>query len=89
MEWASHVARVREERNVYIFVGKPEGKRPLGRPRDRWEDIVRMNLREIGWEGVKWIHVAQDRDEITFCWNLICYEFELLSTPVGTGCIVK
>jgi hypothetical protein len=51
-------------RNAYdILVGKPEGKRPLGRPRHRWEDNIRMNLREIGWEGVDWIHLAQDRDQ--------------------------
>jgi hypothetical protein len=45
-----------------ILVGKREGKRPFGRPRRRWEDI-RMDLREIGWEGVEWIHLAQDRDQ--------------------------
>jgi hypothetical protein len=43
-------------------MGKPEGKRPLGRPRRRWEDEIRMDLREIGWEGVEWINLAQDRD---------------------------
>jgi hypothetical protein len=49
--------------NMYrIFVGKPEGKRPLGRPRRSWEDGIKMDLREIGWEGVEWIHLAQDRD---------------------------
>jgi hypothetical protein len=45
-----------------ILVGKPEGKRPLGRPRRRWENNVRMDLNEIRCEGVDWIHVAQDRD---------------------------
>jgi len=51
-------------RNAYkILVGKPEGKRPLGRPRRRWEDNIRMDLREIGWEVVYWIHLAQDRDQ--------------------------
>jgi hypothetical protein len=50
MRWAGHVARMGEERNVYrVLVGKPEGKRPLGKPRRRWEDGIRMNLREIGW----------------------------------------
>jgi hypothetical protein len=44
-------------------VGKPEGKRPLGRPRRRWEDNVRMDLREIGWGGMDWIDLAQDRDQ--------------------------
>jgi hypothetical protein len=52
-----------EERKVYkVLVGKPEGKRPLGRPRRRWEDGIRMDLREIGLEGVGWIRLAQDRD---------------------------
>jgi hypothetical protein len=52
-----------EERNVYrVLMGKPEGKRPLGRPRRRWEDAIRMNLREIGWGSVDWIQLAQDRD---------------------------
>jgi hypothetical protein len=46
-----------------ILVGKPGGKRPLGRPRRRWEDNVRMDLREIGWGGVDWIDLAQDRDQ--------------------------
>jgi hypothetical protein len=51
-----------EERKVYkVLVGKPEGKRPLGRPRRRWEDEIRMNLREIGLGGVDWIRLAQDR----------------------------
>jgi hypothetical protein len=49
-------ARMEEKRNAYrIFVGKPEGKRPLGRPRSRWVDNVKMDLREIGWDGVDWI----------------------------------
>jgi hypothetical protein len=52
-----------EERNVYkVLVGKPEGKRPLGRPRRRWEDGIRMDLREIGLGDVDWIRLAQDRD---------------------------
>jgi hypothetical protein len=50
-------------RNAFrILVGIPEGKRPLGRPRCIWEDNIRMDLREIGWEGVDWIHLAQDSD---------------------------
>jgi hypothetical protein len=62
MRWAGHVARKGEERKVYkVLVGKPEGKIPLGRPRRRWEDGVRMNLREIGLGGVDWIRLAQDR----------------------------
>jgi hypothetical protein len=51
-------------RNVYtILVGKPEGKTPLGRSRRRWEDNIKMDLKAIGWEGVEWIHLAQDRDK--------------------------
>jgi hypothetical protein len=53
-----------EKRNVYrILVGKPEGKRPLGRPRCRWEANIRLDLREIGWSGMDWIDLAQDRDQ--------------------------
>jgi hypothetical protein len=53
-----------ENRNAYrIFVGMPEGKRRLGRPRRRWVDNIRMDLGEIGWNGVDWIDMAQDRDQ--------------------------
>jgi hypothetical protein len=63
MRWTGHVARMGEGRNVYrILVGKPEGNRPLERPRHRWDDGFKMDLREIGWGGVEWIHLAQDRD---------------------------
>jgi hypothetical protein len=63
MRWAGHVARLGEERKVYkVFVGKPEGKRPHGRPRRRWEDGIRMDLREIVLGGVDWIRLAQGRD---------------------------
>jgi hypothetical protein len=63
IRWAGHVARMGEGRNVYkVFIGKPEGKRPLGRPRHRWEDGIRMDLREIGWGSVDWIQVALNRD---------------------------
>jgi hypothetical protein len=63
MRWAGHVARLREERKVYgVLVGKPEGKRPLGRPRHRWEVGIRMDLRDIGLGGVDWSRLAQDRD---------------------------
>jgi hypothetical protein len=63
MRWAGHVARMGEDRNVYrVLMGKPEGKRPLERPRRRWEDGIRMDLREIGWGSVNWIQLAQDRD---------------------------
>jgi hypothetical protein len=63
MRWAGHVARMGEKRKVNkVLVGKPEGKRPLGRPRRRWEDGIRMDLREIGLVGVDWIRLSQDRD---------------------------
>jgi hypothetical protein len=53
-----------EKRNAYkILLGKPEGKRPLGRPRRRWVDNIKMDLREIRWDGVDWIDMAQDRDQ--------------------------
>jgi hypothetical protein len=62
MWWAGHVARMGEGRGVYrVLVGRPEDKRPLGRPRHRWEDNIKMELREIGIHGVNWIQLAQDR----------------------------
>jgi hypothetical protein len=64
MRWAGHVARMGEKRNAYrILVGKPEGKRTLGRPRRRWVDNSKLSLREIGWDGVDWVDLAQDRDQ--------------------------
>jgi hypothetical protein len=64
MRWAEHVARLGDMRNVYnILVGKPEGKRPLGRPRRRWEYNIIMVLRKIGRDVMDWIHLAQDRDQ--------------------------
>ena len=63
MRWAGHVARMDEERGAYRFlVGKPEGKRPLGRSRRRWVDNIRMDLQEVGCGYVNWIGLAQDRD---------------------------
>ncbi|KAJ4445576.1 hypothetical protein ANN_12257 [Periplaneta americana] len=64
LRWAGHVARMGESRNVYrVLVGRPEGKRPLGRPRRRWEDNIKMDLREVGYDGRDWINLAQDRDQ--------------------------
>jgi hypothetical protein len=61
MRWAGHVARMGGNRNVYmLLVGKPEGKRPLGRPRRRWIDNVKMDLLEMGVSVVDWIGLAQD-----------------------------
>jgi hypothetical protein len=64
MRWARHVALMGYKRNAYrLLVGKPEGKRPLGRPRRMWMDNIKMDLGEIGWGGVDWIGLAQDRDK--------------------------
>jgi hypothetical protein len=63
MRWAGHAARTGEKRNTYVlFVGKPEGRRPLGRPRRRWLDNIRMYLVEVGCGDVGWIGLAQVRD---------------------------
>ena len=63
MTWAGDVARMGEERGVYrVLVGKPEGRRPLGRPRRRWADNIRMDLQEVGCGYMGWIGLAQDRD---------------------------
>ena len=63
MRWAGHVARMGEGRDVCrVFVGKPEGKRPLGRPTHRWKDNIKMDLQEVGCEGMNWIELAQDMD---------------------------
>jgi hypothetical protein len=62
IRWAGHVARMVEGRGVYrVLVGRHEEKRPLGRPRRRWEDNIKMDLREIGINGANWIRLAQDR----------------------------
>ena len=63
MRWAGHVARMGERRGVYrVLVGKPEGNRPLGRPRRRWEDNIKMDLQEVGCRDMDWIKLAQDRN---------------------------
>ena len=63
MRWAGHVAHMGKERGVYrVLVGKPEGRRPLGRPRRRWVDNIRMDLQEVGCGYMNWIGLAQDRD---------------------------
>jgi len=64
MKWAGHVAWMGKFTNSHnILVGKKEGKRPLGRPRRKWEDNIKMDLRKIGWEGVDWMHLAHDSDQ--------------------------
>jgi hypothetical protein len=68
MRWAGHVIRMGEGRNVYrVLVGKPERKRPIERPRRRWEDGIKIYLRETGWGGVDWIHLVQGKD----CWRAV------------------
>jgi len=68
MRWAGHVARMGERRGLSrVLVVTPEGKRPLGRPRRRWEDNIKMDLQEVGGGGMDWINLAQDRDR----WRLI------------------
>jgi hypothetical protein len=63
MRWAGHVARIGEKRNAYrLLMGKPEGKTPLGRPRRRWVDNIRIDFGEVGWGVVDWIGLAQDRN---------------------------
>jgi hypothetical protein len=63
MRWAGHVARMGEERGVHrVLVGKPEGKRPLGRPRRRWEDNIKMDVQEVRGGRGNWMELAQDRD---------------------------
>ncbi|KAJ4441865.1 hypothetical protein ANN_11725 [Periplaneta americana] len=62
-KWAGHVARIGESRNAYrVLVGRPEGKRPLGRPRPRCEENIKMDLRAVGYDGRDWTNLAQDRD---------------------------
>ena len=63
MRWAGHVARMGKERGVYrVLLGKPEGRRPLGRPRCRWADNIRIDLHEVGCVYMDWIVLAQDGD---------------------------
>jgi hypothetical protein len=67
-----------EQKDAYrILMGKPEGKRPLGRPRCRWEDNIKMELKEIGWGGMDWIDLAQDRDQ----WRALVYTIMNLWVP--------
>jgi hypothetical protein len=71
MRWAGHVARMGEQRNVHrLLVGKPQAKRPLGRPRRRWVDNVKMDLLGIRWGSGDWIGLAQDKDKLRAVMNL-------------------
>jgi len=76
--WAGHVVSKGEGRGVYrVLVGKPEGKRPLGRPRRRWEDDIKMDLQEVGYGGMDWIRLAQDRDR----WRALVNAVKNLGVP--------
>jgi hypothetical protein len=63
MRWAGHLARIREEECMWNIGGKARGKRPVGSPRRRWVNYIKMDLREVVWGGVDWIYVAQDSDQ--------------------------
>jgi len=81
MRWVGHVVRVGERRCVYrILVGKPDRKRPLGRPRHRWEDNIKMDLQEVGCGGMDWIELAQDRDR----WQALVNVMNL-QVPLNVG----
>ena len=68
LRWAGHVARTEHSRNAYrVLVGKPKGKRPLWSPRHRWEDNIRMDLREVNCDPGEWIDLAEDRDQWRAC----------------------
>jgi hypothetical protein len=82
MRWAGDVSRIGEKKNAYrSLVGKPEGKRPLGRRRHRWEDNIRMDLREIGWGGMDWIGLAQNRDQ----WGALVNTVMNIRIPQNVG----
>jgi hypothetical protein len=82
MRWVGHVVQMREKSNAYrIVVGKPEGKRPLGRPRYRWVDDIKMDLREIGWDGIDLIDVTQDKDQ----WRALLITVVNLRVPQSAG----
>ena len=82
MRWAGHVARMGEERGVYrVLVGKPEGRRPLGRPRRRWVNNIRMDLQELGCGYMDWIGLAQDRDG----WRTLVSAVMNLRVPWNAG----
>jgi hypothetical protein len=76
---------MREERNLYrVLMRKQEVKRPLGRPRRRWEDGIRMDLREIGWGSVDWVQLAQDRDRWRALVNKVI-NLRVLAPPIDVS----
>ena len=82
MRWAGHVARMEEGRDVHkVLVGKPEGKRPLGRPRHRWEDNIKMDFQEVGRGCGDWMELAQDRDS----WRALVSTVMNFRVPYNAG----
>ena len=82
MRWARHVARMEEGRGVHgVLVRKPEGKRPLGRPRRRWEDNIKMDVQEVGGGCGDWMELAQDRDR----WRALVSTVRNLRVPKMGG----
>jgi hypothetical protein len=82
MRWAGHEARIGDQWNSYrILAGKPGRKRPLGRPRRRWEDNIEMDIRETGWDGVELIDLTQDRDQ----WRALVNTVMNLRVPKSIG----
>jgi hypothetical protein len=82
MKWAGHIARMGEGRGAYrVLVGRPEGRRPLGRPRRRWEDNIKIDLQEVGWGGMDWIDMAQDRD----IWRALVNAVMNFRVPLNAG----
>jgi len=78
MRWAGHVARMGERKGVYrVLVGKPEGRRPLGRSRRRWEDNIKMDLQKAGIGGIDWIELALNRDR----WRVLVHSAMNLRVP--------
>jgi hypothetical protein len=78
IRWTRHVAYMGAKRNAYrILVGKPEGKRPLGRPRDKWEDNIKTNFSDKKWSGMDWINLARDREQ----WRIVVKTVMNLRVP--------
>jgi hypothetical protein len=82
MRWVGHLARMEEGRGVYrVLVGKPEGKRPMGRPRRRWEENIKMDRQEVGGSCGDWIELARDRDG----WHALVGAVRKLRVPKMRG----